>query len=459
MADDDKQKQRIRRSDWDIRPYLAIGVLIFLVFCCCIIVFTVIFKYAALKNACSVMLGVLQPILIGAVLGYLFNPLMRRIDEGLCGFILPKVNKKEKVKHTIRTISSILTVVIFLMLFGLIIYMIVPALIQSIMNLVNTMSANVESFIEWYNNLQFPGKHDGDWEAYLLTATDYLENWFQTSILPKMNSYVQTLTLSAINMVVLLKNVVIGLIVSVYVMIDKERFEGQAKKIIFAIVPTKQANMLVHTAHRIDEIFGGFIIGKIIDSIIIGIICFIGCWILKMPYTLLVSVIVGVTNVIPFFGPLIGAVPCVIIVTITDPMHGLYLLIFILILQQVDGNIIGPKILGDSTGLSSFWVIFAIMVGSGLFGFVGMLFGVPTFAVIYYLIQQLITYLLKRRELPVNSLEYTQVTHVDPQTRELHTDDWVRNEPFHFGGKKKKVSKQADSPDMQEHQTEDHKEN
>ena len=459
MADDDKQKQRIRRSDWDIRPYLAIGALIFLVFCCCIIVFTVIFKYAELKNACSVMLGVLQPILIGAVLGYLFNPLMRRIDEGLCGLVLPKVHKKEKVKHTSRTISSILTVVIFLMLFGLIIYMIVPALIQSIMNLVNTMSANVESFIEWYNNLQFPGKHDGDWETYLLTATDYLENWFQTSILPKMNSYVQTLTLSAINMVVLLKNVVIGLIVSVYVMIDKERFEGQAKKIIFAIVPTKQANMLVHTAHRVDEIFGGFIIGKIIDSIIIGIICFIGCWILKMPYTLLVSVIVGVTNVIPFFGPLIGAVPCVIIVTITDPMHGLYLLIFILILQQVDGNIIGPKILGDSTGLSSFWVIFAIMVGSGLFGFVGMLFGVPTFAVIYYLIQQLIAYLLKRRELPVNSLDYTQVTHVDPQTKELHTDDWVRNEPFHFGGKKKQVSKQADSPDMQEHQAEDHKEN
>lgn len=440
MADDDKQKQRIQRSDWDIRPYLAIGVLIFLVFCCCIIVFTVIFKYAALKNACSVMMGVLQPILIGAVLGYLFNPLMRRIDEGLCGLILPKVNKKDKVKRTIRTVSSILTLLIFLTLFGLIIYMIVPALIQSIMNLVNTMSANVENFIEWYNNLQFLGKHDGDWETYLLKATDYLENWFQTSILPKMNSYVQTLTMSAINVVVALKNIIIGLIVSVYVLIEKEHFEGLAKKIIFAIVPTRQANMLVHTAHRVDEIFGGFIIGKIIDSIIIGIICFIGCRILRMPYTLLVSVIVGVTNVIPFFGPLIGAVPCVIIVTITDPMHGLYLLLFILALQQVDGNIIGPKILGDSTGLSSFWVIFAIMVGSGLFGFVGMLFGVPVFAVIYYLIQQLISYLLKRRSLPEASLDYTRVTHIDPQTKELCTNGWVRNEPFHFGGKRKKAT-------------------
>ena len=449
MADDDKQKQRIQRSDWDIRPYLAIGALIFLVFCCCIIVFAVIFKYAALKKACSVMISVLQPILIGAVLGYLFNPLMRRIDEGLCGLILPKVNKKDKVKRTIRTVSSILTLLIFLGLFGLIIYMIVPALIQSIMNLVNTMSTNVEGFIDWYNNLQFPGKHDGDWETYLLKATDYLENWFQTSILPKMNGYVQTLTMSAINMVVALKNIIIGLIVSVYVLIEKERFEGQAKKIIFAIVPTKQANMLVHTAHRVDEIFGGFIIGKIIDSIIIGIICFIGCWILRMPYTLLVSVIVGVTNVIPFFGPLIGAVPCVIIVTITDPMHGLYLLLFIFALQQVDGNIIGPKILGDSTGLSSFWVIFAIMVGSGLFGFVGMLFGVPAFAVIYYLIQQLISYLLKRRNLPEASLDYTRVTHIDPQTKELCTNDWVRNEPFHFGGKRKK----APDPEAEETST------
>lgn len=437
MQDEDKQKQRIKRSDWDIRPYLAIGVLIFLVFCCCIIVFTVIFKYAALKKACATMVSVLQPILIGAVLGYLFNPLMRRIDVGLCKLILPKVEKKEKVKHTIRTIASILTLVIFLTVFGLIIYMIVPALIQSIINLVSTMSSNAEGFIDWYNQLHFPGKHDGNWETYLLKATDYIENWFQESIMPKMNSYVQMLTLSAINMVVVLKNVIIGLIVSIYVLIDKERFEGQAKKIIFAIVPTKQANLLVSMAHRIDEIFGGFIIGKIIDSIIIGIICFIVCWILRMPYTLLVSVIVGVTNVIPFFGPLIGAIPCVIIVTITDPMHGLYLLIFILILQQVDGNIIGPKILGDSTGLSSFWVIFAIMVGSGLFGFVGMLFGVPVFAVIYYLIQQLISYLLKRRGLPVNSLDYTQVTHVDPQTKELCTNDWVRNEPFRFGGKKK----------------------
>ncbi len=436
--EDDKQK-RIRRSDWDIRPYLAIGVLIFLVFCCCIVVFALIFKYAELKNACSVMLDVLQPIIIGAVLGYLFNPLLCYIEDGLHRLILPKVNNKDKAKHTIRTVASILTLLVFLALFGLILYMIVPALIQSITNLINSMSANVDSFIKWYNQLQFVGDTDGKWEAYLIMGSDYLVNWARTAIMPQLNDYVQTLTKSAINVVVVMKNVVIGLIVAVYVMMEKEHFAGQAKKMVFAVLPVKQANIVLHTVHRVDEIFGGFIIGKIIDSIIIGILCFIGCWILKMPYMLLVSVIVGVTNVIPFFGPIIGAVPCVIIVTITDPMHGLYLLLFILALQQLDGNVIGPKILGDSTGLSSFWVIFAIMVGSGLFGFAGMLFGVPAFAVIYYLIQQLVVHLLKRRKLPEPSLDYTNVTHIDPQTRELCTDGWVRNETFRFGKKRKKA--------------------
>ena len=445
--EEDKEKKSVKRSDWDIRPYLAIGALIFLVFCCCIAVFTMIFKYAALKKACAAFVGILQPILIGAVLGYLFNPLMRRIDTGLCGLILPKVKDKEKVKHVIRTVASILTLLIFLTLFGMIIYMIVPALMESIANLVNTMSANVEHFIDWYNNLSLPGKGSGEWEQYLLMAAEYIEEWFDNSLVPQLQDFTQwqnyltSITLSAINVVVVLKNVVIGLIVSIYVLMEKERFEGQAKKIAFAILPIKQANELIQIVHKVDQIFGGFIIGKIIDSIIIGIICFIGCSILRMPYTLLVSVIIGITNIIPFFGPFIGAIPCLIIVTITDPLHGLYLLIFILVLQQVDGNIIGPKILGESTGLSSFWVIFAIMVGSGLFGFAGMLFGVPTFAVIYYLAQRLISHLLKRKGLPAKSLDYTVVTHVDPETKELCTGDWVRNEQFHFASKKKKNAK------------------
>lgn len=443
--EEEKQRQEKKRSDWDIRPYLAIGALIFLVFCCCIIVFTVIFKYSALKSACSVIVGVLQPILIGAVLGYLLNPLLRRIEGALGKAILPKVKEQEKAKRTIRTISSIIALLIFLMVFGLIIYLMVPALIESVSNLITTMSSNVENFIAWYDNLSLTKGEPLLWESYLLKAAEYIEKWFDSTFVQtsQLQDYLTSITMGAINIVVVLKNVIIGLIVSVYVLMEKERFEGQTKKMIFAVLPTKQANTLIQIVHKVDQIFGGFIIGKIIDSAIIGVICFIGCSILRMPYTLLVSVIVGITNVIPFFGPLIGAVPCVIIVTITDPLHGLYLLIFILALQQVDGNIIGPKILGDSTGLSSFWVIFAILVGSGLFGFVGMLFGVPAFAVIYYLIQRLIAYLLNRRGMPsTKSTDYTVVTHVDPETKELCTGDWERSKPYRFASKKKQKAEE-----------------
>jgi hypothetical protein len=151
---------------------------------------------------------------------------------------------------------------------------------------------------------------------------------------------------------------------------------------------------------------------------------------------------------VPFFGPLIGAIPCLIIVTITDPLHGLYLLIFVLLLQQVDGNIIGPKILGNSTGLSPFWVIFAIIVGSGMFGFVGMLFGVPVFAVIYYLLQRLTAFLLQRRGLPTGSLEYTDVTHVDPETGKLCTGAWSRHESFRFFRNRPSSQKKSKPPEQ-----------
>lgn len=155
---------------------------------------------------------------------------------------------------------------------------------------------------------------------------------------------------------------------------------------------------MIHTVHKSNEIFGGFISGKIIDSLIIGILCFICLYFMKMPYALLVSVIVGVTNVIPFFGPYLGAVPSTILIMLANPLQGVYFIIFILILQQVDGNIIGPAILGESTGLSSFWVVFAILVGGGLFGIPGMIIGVPAFAVMFYVFRKVINHILRRKQ-------------------------------------------------------------
>ena len=210
---------------------------------------------------------------------------------------------------------------------------------------------------------------------------------------------------------------------TVYLLIGKETFVGHGKKIVYAVLPSKYGNVVIHTMRITNQMFGGFVSGKILDSVIIGVICYVGLMILGMPYSLLVAVIVGVTNVIPFFGPFIGAVPSFILIALAEPVKGLYFLIFVLALQQVDGNIIGPKILGDSTGLSSFWVVFAILVGGGLFGFMGMLLGVPTFAVIYYLIREAVAYILRRRSLPEETRDYIRMRNVDIETGKLRYEE------------------------------------
>ena len=250
-------------------------------------------------------------------------------------------------------------------------------------------------------------------------ATSYLENWLKTEVLPQATTYIASITNGVISVVKLLFNMIIGLIVSVYVMIEKEQFVGQAKKVIYAVFKPRRGNIIVTTIRKSNKIFGGFITGKILDSAIIGVICYVCLAIMRMPYTILVSVIVGVTNVIPFFGPYIGAIPSFIIIALANPIQGLYFLIFIIVLQQVDGNIIGPKILGDSTGLSSFWVVFAILVGGGVFGVPGMILGVPTFAVIYYIMKELVGHLLRKRNLPDDTKSYIMMTDVDVATNEL----------------------------------------
>lgn len=428
-----------------MRPYLAIGGMAFIVFCCCLVVGFVFFRFDKVSHIWSKVMSALQPIIIGAILAYLLNPILCFIESRLQQIFLNRAKDKAVTKKNIRVVASIATILFFILIVVMIFYLMIPALIDSITSLVDSMDERLEAFIIWYENYDFKlnlfGKKPIAWENYLTTAINYVRNWFDTSVVPRMQEYVSVITSGVYSFVIMIKNVLIGLIVAVYVLMDKERFEGQTKKILFACLPTKTANNVLQTTHQCNKIFGGFVIGKIIDSIIIGLICFIVCTIIQMPYTLLVSVIVGITNIIPFFGPLIGAVPCLIIITINRPLYGLYFLIFILILQQIDGNIIGPKILGNTTGLSSFWVIFAIMIGSSLFGVSGMLIGVPVFAVIYYLVKRLIEHLLQRKKLTVDTLEYTTVTSVDPENGQLKRDDWKRDESYQVGKKKQKKKK------------------
>ena len=251
----------------------------------------------------------------------------------------------------------------------------------------------------------------------LQNATDYIENYATEKLIPEAQKYVAQITTGVISVVRGLLNFIIGIIVMVYVMSIQETLAGQSKKIIYAVCKPKTG--IIETLRKTNEIFGGFISGKIIDSLIIGVIAYFGCLILRIPSSVLVAVIIGVTNVIPVFGPFIGAIPSLLIVVIQSPWHALYLLIFIVVLQQVDGNIIGPKILGSSTGLSTFWVMFAILIGGGMFGFLGMLLGVPTFAVIYYIVRRVVNYALRKKKLPEDTMDYTKTTGVDTKNNKL----------------------------------------
>ena len=194
-------------------------------------------------------------------------------------------------------------------------------------------------------------------------------------------------------------NIVIGLIVSIYLLIDKEKFCALSKKITCAVFNEKNASIAIDLAHRSNDTFGKFLSGKIIDSAIIGVLTFIILTIFKMPYTILISVIIGITNIIPFFGPFFGAIPSFVIIMFVSPIKALWFLLIIFVIQQLDGNIIGPTILGQSTGIGSIWVLFSILIFGDLFGFVGMIIGVPTFAVIYYLISKYVFKKLAARDM------------------------------------------------------------
>jgi predicted PurR-regulated permease PerM len=274
---------------------------------------------------------------------------------------------------------------------------------------VATLPEQVQSFLKMVEEGNLGDSEAAKFLATALTTiTDYVEDWIKDTLLPEIQTYVAEVTSGVISVFKGIFNFLVGIIVAVYVMMIQETLQGQAKKIVYAVFKPRYGNIIVHTVRKSSEIFGGFISGKLLDSAIIGAICYVVCLILKMPSAMLVSVIIGVTNVIPFFGPIIGAIPSLLLVVIQSPWHALYLLIFIIILQQVDGNIIGPKILGNSTGLSSFWVMFAILVFGGIWGFFGMLLGVPIFAVIYYIIGKVVRYGLRKRKLPEATSEYIE---------------------------------------------------
>ena len=382
-----------------IRQQFNRGMTYFLVIAASLAFYFALLRFRHIFNVLWKVYDVLKPIIYGAVIAYLLNPIVKRVDKRLIPVLEKKVTKPGRAQNISRSVGVFTSLIVLLALISALCNLLIPELYVSIRDMIYTLPEQLNHMVSSLNDIK-------------------LEDSTTGSI---VNELMSNLTVGVLNFLGEVVNFLIGVIVSIYILFSKELFAKQCKKIVYAVLPIRHANLLLHLTTKSNEIFGGFIIGKIIDSAIIGVLCFFGLSILNMPYTLLVSVIVGVTNVIPFFGPYIGAVPSAILIMLDSPIKGLYFLIFILVLQQFDGNILGPKILGNSTGLSAFWVIVAILLGGGLFGFPGMLMGVPTFAVIYYIVQMLVSSKLEQKMLPKNTEAYDQYSYVDNAGQYVHS--------------------------------------
>lgn len=403
-----------------VKPFLYMGIAAFLVIAASVTFFFILYRMDEITELFYKIVGILQPIIYGFVMAYLLNPIMMFFELKLLPSFKKGIKNPKKAAIVTRYICIFIALIIGIVCLFILGSFIIPELIVSITGIAKSLPEQVETFTSWAANLLSSNKDLGPYiQQGLVKATDYMENWIQTDLIATLNTWLSYFATGIIGVVNVLKNLIIGIIVSIYILSEKDRFAAQGKMIMYGLFKERIANTVIDTIRQSNHIFSGFIIGKIIDSTIIGILCFFGLTIFKMPYPLLVSVIIGVTNVIPFFGPYIGAIPSALLILFVSPIHCLYFVIFILVLQQIDGNIIGPTILGDSTGLSAFWVIFSILLGGGLFGIIGMIIGVPTFAVIYYIIEKFISYCLAKRNLMKTSEDYKKVDRIVRDKEEI----------------------------------------
>ena len=394
----------------DNKKYFLWGITAFVVISLSICFFFCIFKFSDLRENVSYFFKLLTPVWDGLLIAYLLSPILTFLEKKLFyGF-----TKTDSGKKKTRVICIILTMLIVSFLFYAFFVNVIPELSKSISSIRRNFpyyQKNLQDFVDKLIT-DFPELSlfiDGNYKDLSKSYFDIIAN----SILPKIDDGIIWLTSGVYSAVRAVLNFILGIIMAVYLLYNKETFLGQSKKVIYAFFKRRVANSLIHNLRFTNKTFQNFIVGKIVDSIIVGIICFIVCKILGTPYTTLISVIIGITNIIPLFGPFIGAIPSAILILMVDPKQCLYFIIMIIVLQQVDGNIIGPKILGSSTGISGFWVIFAITLFGGLFGVAGWVIGVPLFAVIYTGIKALINGKLEDKGLKNDTKLYIDVNYID----------------------------------------------
>ncbi|HBG5344496.1 TPA: AI-2E family transporter [Clostridioides difficile] len=386
------------KINWNTK-YTTIAIYTFIISASSIIFYLVSSQIDVFSNNLDAIFTTLQPFIIGFAIAYLLNFILKFYEDRI--FI--KSEKLKKLKQSSkRGLGLLLTYATAILILYLFMYFVLPQVIESIVGLANDIPMYVNNATKLIDKLMTDLNLD---EQYFNLAVDKW-NEFVTYIIKFVTDLIPILGSMLKNVASSIWNIVLGLIVSVYLLIDKEKFYGLSKKITYAVFTETQAARILELTQRSNSTFGRFLGGKILDSFIIGILTFVILTLVKMPYALLISVIIGITNIIPFFGPLFGAIPSTIIVLFVSPIKALWLLLIILIIQQIDGNIIGPKILGDSIGISAFWILFSLLVAGKLLGFIGMVIGVPMFAVIYSIIKDIIEDKLDKKGLPTDTSDY-----------------------------------------------------
>ena len=403
------------------RTYITWGITVLLIILAGISFYFLVLRWEGIVSSVNTLSGILAPVSYGLIIAFILDSLAVTIVR-LLGRI-PHGGKplSERRQRVFRAIGIVVSELIFVAVITVLIQSIVPQVIDSLRSLASNFDRYRDNLVAWYEPFV---EENPSIQPYLESVReqadvigDRIREFIKTDLLSLLNSVKDGL----FEVGTYVYNFILGLIVSIYLLFSKQRLLGMAKKLLYTLVrPVSRANDALREARNVLRVFKGFFVGKLLDSIIIGVLCFIGTMVLRIPYALLISIVVGVTNIIPYFGPIIGAVPSAFLVLLLDPVKCFVFVIFIIVLQQIDGNVIGPKILGNTTGVSSLGVMLSILVGGGLFGVTGMILCVPTYAVIYSLIKRAAERQLDKSGLPTDSAAYVTLDDVDPDTLEPH---------------------------------------
>ncbi len=392
------------------KDYYHKGLAAFFTVAMCIVFFFLIFRFNELRAYARMIMKILRPFAFGAVIAYLLSPLCNHFERYLAraaGLEKRPEAAAGRLKKLFAAVSIFLSLFLFCFVIYVLVAMVVSQVFSSVRMLAEAMPGYILKTTVWLEDLVKEDTFLINYvEQYSEEILNGMQDFAKTQLLPNINDIISGGSVSLLTFLMTAKDLVIGLIVAVYFMNSRKLFARQAKLVIRALFPPKEhlkedrmqaADWILKEVDIINDYLGGFIKGKLLDSLIIGLICMVFTSVVDMPYAVLVSVVIGVTNIIPFFGPFIGAIPTAALILMVNPVKCVYFVLFILVLQQFDGNILGPKILGNTTHLSSFWVLFAILLFGGLFGIVGMVIGVPVFAFFYQLAREWVLGRLKKQ--------------------------------------------------------------